>query len=201
MLLTIILVRQVALFAREFREAAVELTSNQFYNGTYGFDDGQGQFYREIRRARRYARPATLLAISATASSQKLSLNRFVKEAQDEIVKRYVDGRVARTLKEELPDCDVIAQRNDHFIILLPEIDRQELDGILNRLHTAAKEKLSLEFIIDSSSFPDEAITFESLLERAENDMENAAESETSMPDVSLADREHLTRQPAPTNQ
>jgi hypothetical protein len=178
--ITIILVRQVVFYARILQEALVELTSNHFYHGTYNFEDGQGQIYREIRRARNYERPATLLAIRPTKYTRQLTLNRFVKEAQEETVKRYIGGRIAQMLKEELPDSDVITQRNNHFIVLMPEIDRRASDEIINQIHAAAKDKLGLEFAIGASSFPGEAITFESLLDKAEQEMKNAEEASNS---------------------
>jgi len=196
---TIILTRQVAAYARVLQEAVIELTTNHLYRGTYSFDVGQGEIYREIRRARRYERPATLLAISPTTSSQKLAHNRFSKEMEEELIERYVGGQVVRLLKEELPDCDVIAQRNDHFIILTPETDGQTSDVVVNRLRVAAREKLGLELVIGASSFPDEAVTFESLLQQAENEMEDAASSGDSY-EAEIFDRPQKIDQLASTD-
>lgn len=196
---TIVLTCNVATYASVLQEAVIELTTNHLYRGTYSFDVGQGEIYREIRRARRYERPATLLAISPTISSQKLSHNRFSKEMQEELVKRYVGGQIVRMLKEELPDCDVIAQRNDHLIVLLPEIDRQTSDDVVNCLRIAARENLGLEFAIGVSSFPDQAVTFESLLEQAESGMKDAARPGSSY-DSALFDRPQKLDQVASTD-
>ena len=100
-------------------------------------------------------------------------LIRFVKDAQQEIIHQYVAARIAGMLMVELQDCDVITRRNNHFVALLPEASRESVDTLVQKLETAAQEQLGLKLKIGLSTFPDEAVTFESLLENAEAKMEN----------------------------
>lgn len=172
--LTMVLSGQLGKGIEELWEAVSDLTIGQVNKKTYPFEAGQGQIYREIRRARLYQRPAALVAISPVEESVQHSLDRFMREAQSEIIHQYVNARIAKLLTEQLEDCDIIVQRGKHFVTLLPEIDRERAGEIIKEIETAGEKQLGLKFKIGVSTFPDEAVTFGKLLEHAEERMNNS---------------------------
>jgi len=144
------------------------------------FEDAQGLLYREVRRARRYHHALAVLAISPPRVPQNLSLKpipgepfsmRVIEDMQRGLVEKYILVRTARLLRDELGDISMITQRGNHFVVLLPETTRDELQTILRALETAAQEQLGVMLNIGAATFPDQAITFEALLEQAEGDM------------------------------
>lgn len=172
--ITIFLTQRVSWHLEEFRDAITRLTIGRLDEGTHTFEEGQGHIYREIRRARLYKRPAALLSIAVDNGQDDVELNHFIKEAQNEIIRQYVAARTANLLVQELKDSDVITKRNDHFIVLLPESDREVAAEIIERLAVGIEKGLGLSCKIGLSTFPDEAVTFESLLEQAELAMKEA---------------------------
>ena len=172
--ITIILARQVGMRVEELQEAIIELTIGKSRDNASVFNVDQGQIYREIRRARRFHRPAALLAVSATDESMKLTIHRFIRDAQREITKQYVNARMGSFLVNELDDFDIVTVRDDHFIVLLPELSRKSLPEVVNNLKRALSDNLGLESKIGVSMFPDEAVTLESLVEKAVAAMEQA---------------------------
>ena len=56
-------------------------------------------------------------------------------------------------------------------MVLLPEADRDDALEVMSRLRTAGQESLGLELEIGVATFPDEAVTFETLLQNAEEEM------------------------------
>lgn len=138
------------------------------------FQNAQAEFYREIRRARHYNRPAAVLSISPTRESLDLSINRFIQEAQNSIIRQYVTARTADLLRSTLKETDVITMRNNHFLVLLPETTGDHLPIIIDRLQNSANARLGLSLNVGVSTFPDDAITFESLVEQAENRMSDS---------------------------
>ena len=137
------------------------------------FHTAQAECYREIRRARHYNRPAAILSISPTKESVEGSVNRFMVEAQNSIIQQYIVARTADLLRTALKETDVVTMRNDHFLVLLPETTDEHLPIILDRLQKAALDKLGLSLNVGVSSFPGDAITFESLVEYAEKRMDS----------------------------
>jgi GGDEF domain-containing protein len=172
--ISIFLAEQIVRRIDELKYVVTSLTIDPMLKGSYSFENGQGQIYREIRRARNFQRPASLLAISFQKESLNVSLNRFIQEAQEGAIKEYVLARLARILIEELQDTDIVAQRNEHFVALLPETNKEDVSQIIRRLEISARDRLGVELNIGASSFPEEAITFEMLLERAETEMKRS---------------------------
>ncbi len=181
--LTVVLSTLTGRRLEELQETLTSLMVGQVSRAVESFGTGQGLLYREIRRARRHQRPLALLAITAADDFLKVSLdqcickaplNRFVEDVKHEIVKKYVLVHVSNLLIEELGDSAIITQRDEHFVTLLPEMSREDVVKIVKNLETVAEEKLGLRLKIGVSTFPDEEVTFETLLQRAETDMANA---------------------------
>jgi GGDEF domain-containing protein len=105
---------------------------------------------------------------------------------QQEFARKYILTRVGRVLLEQLQDSAIITQADEHFVVLLPETPRDELQPILQTLQSISEQKLGLKLSIGTATFPDEEITLESLLQRAESAM-SAAPSPSNMQSVSSA--------------
>ena len=144
------------------------------------FENAQGALYREVRRARRYHHALAVLAVATPKVPVELAQAplpaepysfRVVGDMHRDLVKKYILARTARLLREQLDDTAVITQRSDHFIVLLPETAQEDLQPVLLTLKAAAQEQLGITLKIGAATFPDQAITFESLVEQAEVEM------------------------------
>jgi GGDEF domain-containing protein len=172
--LTTILARWVSNGMSEFENAIARITIGQVSKSPEPFSVGQGEMYREVRRARRHQRPLAMMAVGVEEGSIQVALDRMVQEAQRAMMKQYMLSGVARTLCDELEDYDVIAQRNDHFLVLLPEATSEKLTDLIKRLRKAVSEQMGVTLQIGTASFPEEAVTFESLVEKAVEEMDPA---------------------------
>jgi hypothetical protein len=173
--------RKVGVALGTLQDEISQIAFGQDYNEIRDFNVEQSQIYREIRYARRKGLPATLLAISVSEKSANLSLHRFVEEAKNNITKRYITSKVAKFLTEELHDSDKITQRGNHFVVLLPDTTWENALVVINRIKANAEAKFKLRLNIGLSSFPEEAFTFERLLETAEAKMNSAIENEENL--------------------
>lgn len=178
--ITIFLAGQLGRRLEGVKETLASLIIGRLGQEAVPFATGQARIYSEIRRARLYERPATLLAISATEESVEFSIGYFIQEAQREIIKQYIAARISELLVEELHDCDIVARRNGHFITLMPETTRDTVGDIIRRIKEKAAEKLNLHLNVGLATFPDEAVTFESLLAIAEAQMATSNKDVTS---------------------
>lgn len=188
--ITIFLTDKLGKSIGKLNQIVAELTISSQLEGSQSFELGQGQIYREIRRARHYHRPVALLAISVSEESLEVSLDRFIKESQQKLAREYVSARLANFLVEEMQDTDVVTRRNDHFVLLLPEAGRDNVADIVRRIQKEAKEKLDLNIKIGTSTFPDEAVTFERMLEQAEAKMQAHNSIDEAQPEPVMATTE-----------
>lgn len=170
--LSTILARWVSNGLSEFESAIAHITIGQVGKLPESFSTGQGEMYREVRRARHYQRPLVLMAIGVEETSIQVALDRMVQEVQQAMMKQYVLSGVARTLCDELEDYNIIAQRNHHFLALLPEVTPERLTDLIERLRKAVSEQVGVTLQIGTASFPEDAVTFESLVDKAVGEMD-----------------------------
>lgn len=194
--LTILLARQVVLPLEEIRELISDVMIGHLKRLSQSFDLGQSDMYREVRRARAHHQPLALLMVSIADETAELSVDRFIKEMQQEIVKKYISARLAQLLLRELKDYDIITQRDDHFITLLPGISREDVPEIVKILKSRAKEKLGLTLKIGAATFPEE-VTFEKLVESAETHIAVAPADNHQLKDVSASAESALSQEKA----
>ena len=165
--LTTLLARSVSTAICEFEGAIAHITMGQPDKSPEPFSVGQGEIYRQVRRARDHQRPLALMALKVEEESFKVALDRMVQEAQQSMMKQYVMSGVSKTLCDELEDYNIIAKRNDHFLVLLPEVTPDELPDLTKRLCKAISEQVGVTLQVGTASLPENALTFEGLVEKA----------------------------------
>lgn len=179
---TIYLARGLSQGIREFEMAVAHISFGQFAKLSDALVAGEAEIYREVRRARAYKRPLTLLAIGVEEKSAKVALDRMVQEAQQAMIRQYVLSGVSRTLCDELEDYNIIAQTNHHFLILLPEIGLDDLPDVTKRLRKVVEEQVGVTLQIGAAALPADAITFERLVEKAISEMRTDLSSPSNLP-------------------
>jgi len=164
--LTVILARWVSIKVNEFERAVGHIVVGQADNLSSSFSASQVEMYQELRRARRYHRPLALMSIGIKDESIKVALDRMVQEVQQTMMKRYVVSDVAKTLCNQLDDHDIIAHSNGNFLVLLPEATPEELDHLVDDLRDQVFRQVGVVLQIGVASFPGDAVTFDSLVEK-----------------------------------
>jgi GGDEF domain-containing protein len=187
---TMILVRWVSNGMSEFESAVAHITIGRVDALPESFPTGQAEMYREVRRARHHQRPLALVSIGVKDESIQVALERMVQEVQQAMMKQYVLSDVAKTLCEQLEDYDIIAQKDDHFLLLLPEVTSEQLADLVGQIRQIVSEHVGVTLQIGTASFPDDAVTFESLVEKAVTGMDGQRKREPAVRPQSLA-KEH----------
>lgn len=124
---------------------------------------------RELQRAQRFQRPLALLRLQVDVASAAINLSEPVEEVQRGAAQQYQDHQVAQLIDEMLRDCDLAAQRDDHFVVLLTEMTRDESDKLVAELKRRAARRWGVELMVGVSAFPSEEVTLTGLLARAES--------------------------------
>lgn len=142
---------------------------------------GQGFIYREVRRARNHQRPLALMAVSVDEKSIKVDVDRIVKEVQLAMIKQYKLSGLSRTLCDELEDCAIIVQNDEHFLVALPEAKPEEVPIIIERLRKKVSDQIGVEIKIGAATLPQDGYTFEGLAYRAIQEMKEDLEARSSI--------------------
>ncbi len=178
--ITILLARWVSSAVSEFESAIAHITIGRRGQAPEPPLPGPGSIYREIRRARNYERPLTLMAVAVEEQSVQVALDRMVQEAQLALMKQYALAGVSKVLCEELEDCNVIVQSDGHFLIGLPEVTPEQLPSLMERLRQLVSEQVGVSLRIGAASLPQDGLTFEGLQDKAIQDMESTLDRQPS---------------------
>jgi GGDEF domain-containing protein len=175
--LTLLLTRQLNRALDEFREAVSAITIPQIGKSADAFSASQGEMYREVRRARQHNRPLTLLALKIKEDSVNVVLQRVMEEAQQAMKAELVLAGVAGALCDALPDYDIIGRQNGYFLVLLPEIKQEDVPSVTARLCNVVFERAGVKLQVGAVTFPDQALTFEGLVQQAIQNIETPPDS------------------------
>ena len=74
---------------------------------------------------------------------------------------------MARVLDRKLYDFNKIALRDNCFVIVLPETNQSAIEETATQLENTLKDTLDISCDVGTATFPEHAVTFEMLIERA----------------------------------
>ena len=174
LILTALLTRQFNLQLHQVEEVINEITFSYLGGLPDLFSENQGIMYNEVKRARRYQRPISFIALKFEDGSLNKVLPQIVTEVQQAMMKQYVVAHVAHAIKENTQDFDTIAIYDKTFLAVLPESTSAETALVAEKLHQVILEKLGINPQIGLANYPDDASTFEGLVALAINNTNKA---------------------------
>ncbi len=180
-------------------ESVIEkMTFSGFTHRTRPLDEALEDIQLELTRSRRYDRPLSVLVVKPMSNSMKLELRQNLVNLQEDMVERFLIASVGQAIGKVVRRSDIVIEQNnqDRYIILCPETSPQGLEILANRIQESIHQSVGINTLWGASSFPSEALTFESLLQKAEDKLNNE-----SNPDLSprLVEHDHAEKPAAPT--
>lgn len=129
----------------------------------------------EVQRSRYYGHPMSVVVVKVEDHSVEISFNRVMKEIQEKLVARYVRLKLAKAIRGQLRLMDQVFEKEDGtLVILCPEVDGDASFILTERIQIAAKQ-VGIQVQSTTASFPEDAITFESLVEKANKKLQKLA--------------------------
>lgn len=132
-----------------------------------------GEILAEMARSRRHGRPLTVTVLAADPVSVEVATEMAAAEIQQAIRQRYVHGRLARTIADQLRRSDLlfVDPATGRFVVVSPETSAEGSRLLVERIRSAV-EPTMISLAAGYAGFPDHALTFEQLVERAQDHME-----------------------------
>lgn len=165
--LTGLISRQINSGLREFEDVITGITFGRIGTLPKPFAEVQDSIYRELRRARRYQRPLSVVTLKIDEVSVHRVLPDMIKTVQQTMMHEYVLANVSRILDENMDDFGTITLRDNDFVLVLPEKTSNEAAAMAQKLRELIQAEMNIKLQTGLANFPDEAITFETLIETA----------------------------------
>ena len=143
------------------------LALSAFPNRARDIDSESQRIKIELTRSRRYHRPLSVVMIESESDDEKLIREAF-KNIQHDLMSRFTSARVGQIIDDRVRQTDlVLRDYQGRFIVLCPETDLPNASLLATRISQAIKERTNLRVLWGVAAFPEEALTFEDLLQKA----------------------------------
>ena len=165
----------LALALYEFEEAVERITFRENSNKrVQELAQAYDEIQLEIFRSRHHHHPMSIIVVEPVLDAIQTSLHRLVQEIQQAMVSSYVINNMAHTLSKYIRRTDFVLEQRERgrFIILCPDTNSSDLELMVEYVKSVAKEQLGAPITCGAATFPNEAITFEELLKKAETQLE-----------------------------
>ena len=170
MSLILLIAYQVAGAVNDLGETVANITLGDVSDRVKALDKAQDDIKKEFIRSRRYQSPLSIMVLNVQSDEPEISIKDTAEEILRVMVKRYTANKLIRFLDQELRRTDlVLDQKNntEQVILLLPETDFKKSNILAQRISSKIAEQLGLDVKYGLASFPDQALTFESLVDQA----------------------------------
>lgn len=165
------LAQEVGRHLKEFHDAVETIT---FANSPDArkLSDEIENINTEIYRSRRYNHSLSMILFQPSRDSQQLMLNKSVQEVYKSLTSRFVAISVAKVLRENIRRSDKLIEQPEkgRYIVLTPETNRGQSARVVEKIREAAL-LLGTNVTVGVSTFPDDALNYEDLLKKAEDDL------------------------------
>lgn len=168
----------VARLLHDFEEAVRNITFADVSRRVKKLDDAEEDIQVELIRSRRHHHPLTVMVVEPEPESIQVALNRTVEEVQKAMMSRYVITSLARVVSGQLRRTDLVIDQREknRFIIVSPDTTATNSSMLADRIQAAAAVQLGVLVSCGVASFPDEALTFEELVQQAKTNLRSPSE-------------------------
>jgi hypothetical protein len=143
------------------------LALSAFPNRAHDIEAESQRIKIELTRSRRYHRPLSLIVIQSESDDQKTT-REMLKSVQQDLLNRFTSARVGQIIDDRIRQTDlVLRDHRGRFVILCPETNLENTILLAKRIGQSVKERTNLNVLWGVTAFPEEALTFDDLLQKA----------------------------------
>jgi hypothetical protein len=154
----------------EFLAAVEDMTFSNRGGRLHNTQEAADAVHLEMISSRRRQRPLSLVVLQADPSSMNMMMHRLVQDVQRLMMQRYLLVSITRVLSRHTRRTDIIieGQQPGRLVLLAPETTGEQAIALGERLTRVAQERMGIDANYSVASFPEQALTYEELLNVAE---------------------------------
>ncbi len=139
----------------------------------YPWNEGTEEIKNIFAGSRRHNRPLSILLVEPDRITFKPELQRVLIDLQKLMLTRFITASLAQVIAREARRTDLIIEKEDKnsFLVICPETTPEGSSSFGKRIQTIAEEKLGVTVRFGAASFPEDALTFDDLLQKARFDL------------------------------
>jgi GGDEF domain-containing protein len=143
------------------------LAQGSFPNRAIELDEALDKINIEFARSRRYHRQISLMVLQTLPEKSEV-VKETLKSLQQDVLNHLHLARTAQMVSECIRQTDMLLQdHSENFIILCPESTLESMVPLAMRIQDKVQQQTGLLVSFGLSLFPDEALTFDDLVQIA----------------------------------
>ncbi|PWT91787.1 MAG: hypothetical protein C5B54_04615, partial [Acidobacteria bacterium] len=156
----------------EFEKAVEDITMDGMTRPLVTVEEASDVLQKQLRLSRRNNRPLSVILLECEQESFEITLNRAMEDAQRAIITRHSLISLSKALDRLLRSSDLILENpgKRHLVLVCPETTQQSSRTLSDRLRQTAQE-LGLVVSCASASLPEDALTLDELIKKAESNL------------------------------
>lgn len=167
-LLSSVLAYDVGRRMDQFDRTMDGLSSSAYPNRARDTQSSRDLISAELTRSRRYHHPLSILTIRLDKPKGKDGWKELDTIAND-MVERFAIAKVSQILSELARSTDIVLHDKDgQFVLVCPETNLNSIAILAERIESAVEESMNAKIDWGGAAFPDEALTFDDLLQTAQ---------------------------------
>ncbi len=166
----VLLTSQFSCALGEFEQVMEDFLLSHVLSDVKSLAEKQEDIQDEICRCRRNNHPFQLIIVEPKSESYRAVETPISKEMLTFFADRYESNKVGSFLHDILRRTDILAEQVDkkRFILLCPARTSLEPDALPRRIKNLAWKQLNLNVACGVANFPDDSLTLEELITKAE---------------------------------
>lgn len=171
--ITVFLISDLSQTLHDFEDVIDKVTIPRLGQRVLRMREAGEEIKTEFIRSRRHSRPLSVLVVNVNTETPAFNLEKTVREIQRNMLLRYLASSLSKILSKEARRTDLIVEKNDErgFVMLCPETTAEGTLILAERIQQIATDQLGIKLDYGIASFPDEALTFDELLQRAQENL------------------------------
>jgi GGDEF domain-containing protein len=158
-----------------------KFTAITYPNRTLDLRTAGDRISTELTRSRRYSRPLSVLVVQMDKLESQQALEKD-ESLQRDILTRFAAARIGEIVNDRARETDLILRDSDNrFILICPETGHLSSAILAQRISKSVAENIGAKVRWGVSSFPDEALTFDDLVEKAVERLSEELSEEVSV--------------------
>jgi len=143
------------------------LASSTYPNHTLELANATRPVDTEMNRARRHSRPLSLVIVSPENIEPDVNQKAY-HVLREDMLRQFVHARIGQIIAAQARETDVITRDHDgKFIVLCTETERDSAALMAKRIQATIAETMGANTTWSVAAFPEDALTFEDLVEKA----------------------------------
>jgi len=169
--LSVILTRNFLTNLQDLEDIVANITLADVSNRVMNLDSAFYDINKEFARSRRYSRQLGVVVIKLKPENIQVNKAHLSKDILNTMMSRYSMSSLIRSIDNKLRRPDLILEhhKENRIILLLPETNNEAAQAVIRNLQEIAKDKVGLQNSMGFAIFPNDALTFDDLVGRAES--------------------------------